>query len=119
MKTSYYASDKGNAPGLVPIRISRGSARFGKCKPRLAIPELAPEAVDDLEECRRLYLAQLTALGVARIRDLIQIQTAFAGNGEPVLMCFERVDGPAAKPCHRRWFAEWWQAATGEEVAEL
>jgi hypothetical protein len=68
------------------------------------------------DEFRRRYVERLDRIGVERLRATFD--RIAAEHGEPlVLLCWENVH--AGKFCHRRVFADWWAAQTGEEVPEL
>lgn len=67
------------------------------------------------------YFEKLDREGVAGIRrGALRIREAVgAGPDVPLVgLCFEELTRPGAW-CHRRAFAAWWQARTGEFVPEL
>ncbi len=71
----------------------------------------------DADEFRRVYLAKLERLGVARLRQALHAICERTGKDALALLCFENVASGAT--CHRRIFAEWWERETGEVVEEL
>lgn len=67
---------------------------------------------DNMEDYRREYRKKLDALGVDKIRKLLQ---ELQGDKENiVLLCYEK----NKYECHRWTFAEWWMEKTGEIVEE-
>ena len=116
-----YRRDMGTAVRItlgVPRWISLPDPRYSRYAKWPYIAELAPrrdyfkapEAVFDAK-----YLGQLERLAADIERKLTWIEPE---HGRLVLLCFERnVQGP--HDCHRRLFADWWTARTGEDVPEL
>lgn len=108
------------ASGLTPVRITLGAPRMRLPYAYGAMRELAPtrdifHLPDD--QFDRRYVEILEGVGVDRIRDRF---ADLAGDSPGlVLLCFEdlRVDGPNG--CHRRVFARWWMARTGDLITEL
>jgi hypothetical protein len=122
MKTSYYSNRHVLcSPDLIKVGITAYHPRF-----RLAyelagnITLLAPARnmlkMQDQKAFASMYFQRLDAATVSVIRARIQ---GFAVVGkEVVLLCYENLsDG--TKWCHRRLFAQWWEARTGEPVGEL
>ncbi len=106
--------------GLVPIRITMGAPRF-KLPYTLAgsIRGLAPsrDTMYGGGDFTAKYVAQLDEMGVDEIRRQI---LAITGDGaDPVLLCFEHIEIQGEGSCHRRMFADWWHAQTGENVPEI
>lgn len=105
----------------VPVRISLGRPRWWTTPipDSASIPELTPRGSylnapepDFLEA----YDAQLSRYGTGHLQARF---AAIAGvHGEPlVLLCFENL--ATGDLCHRRQFAAWWYAETGQEVPEM
>ena len=107
------------------VRITIGHPRF-HLGYRLAgtIPELAPRR-DMLGKAPAEFAALYTALleergGVEQLTQRFAAVAAEARSAALVLLCFEDLRKPDVF-CHRRVFAEWWEAQTGaviEEIAE-
>ncbi len=57
-------------------------------------------------------------IGGKLIRSELQSLERLAGRREVVLLCFEALRD-RKQWCHRRYFAAWWYARTGEIVAEV
>lgn len=102
--------------GYVPVNITLGAPRFvkaGVIKGR--IPQLAPDRdAFHAPDWDVKFRSKLERVGVDQIRQLIE---QVAGGQDVVLLCFEY--RPTPDDCHRRVFAEWWEAQTGEVVEEL
>lgn len=110
----------------VPVRVSLGT-------PRWSVPyehdwsqswvwEITPRkdylyASDAVYE-RRFY-AQLEAAGVDLLRAKFDTLERRTGGGTLVLLCFENLRVKGWRGCHRRDFANWWTARTGEDVPEF
>jgi len=117
----YQARDLILASGLAPVRTTVGRPRF-RLGYELAgfASELAPYGafgVDDPVEFERRYVDRLERAGVASIGATLQAIAHRAGSPGCVLLCFE--DVLAGESCHRRVFAAWWEAKTGQPVLEL
>jgi hypothetical protein len=115
----HQASTVGPLP-VQPVRISRGVPRFWPAAEQFpAVDELMPDGwmfgIKDLEKFGRCYRRKLHAIGLPRVRALID---EIAADGRPLaLACFET--DPA--DCHRGplGFAGWWERKTGERVPDL
>jgi hypothetical protein len=71
------------------------------------------------EEYREQYFERIGKFGPVKIRALLEAiveSYEFDGSGGVALCCFCDV---SEEECHRRLFAEWWTAVTGEKVDEL
>ena len=118
VRTARYAEqDAIIASGLAPIGASLGVPKFPLRYELVAqVRLLAPLRSwwdDGPEVMRERYLHRLDEIGVGRIGSAIEgCMHRYPG---AVLLCFE---GPG-QPCHRHWFAEWWEAETGVEVPDL
>jgi len=109
--------------GMTPVGITLGEPKFplhyelaGNL--RLLAPTRDSFGCEDFAD---RYLARLDAKGLERIEGVLRRYVhgyrARPGGHGVVLLCFECVQ--AGEFCHRRLFADWWQAATGDEVHEL
>ena len=108
----------------VPVRVTHGHPRF-----RLGydieatIKEIAPTkgllAIQDPSEFDIAYRDQLDLYGVIRIGQRLSAVSEQSGQRGLVLLCFEDIGRLGEFSCHRRAFARWWEARTGEEVPEL
>lgn len=117
----YQAKDLILESGAIAVGITAYPPRWPVGYPVLRRSELAPSqgllamaraktiAPEDFE---REYLAQLDAIGVDGIRQILE-----EVGGDMVLLCYENV--VKGERCHRRMFAAWWEKQTGEEVPEL
>ena len=104
-----------------PVRISAGNPRYPlpyvvKDKAAILAPPYRILKLNDQEEYRRIYFEQLDGHGVRKIYSVLK-SLAEPGK-EIVLLCFEDIRKPG-QWCHRRMFAEWWEAKTGRKVEEL
>lgn len=104
------------------VRISNGSPRWIKREvPWPVVTELVPSRsylnVPDEDVFVERYTAQLRSHGVTAIREQFQRLAAHQKAERLVLLCFEKLT--KGEPCHRRYFASWWQQQTGQEVPEL
>lgn len=110
--------------GRVPIRITAGHPRF-RLGYSLAgtISELAPSrsmlAIDDPIVFRNAYESQLDEVGVDVLTQRFDEVLGAEESDRLVLLCFEDISRLGELSCHRRIFAHWWEARTGEEVPEL
>jgi len=96
-------------------------------KPRWALPYkcehlsmLAPHGLFKKyqgEEFKRRYMDRLEELGEKKIRTALEAISKRNQNKDIVLLCWENL--AKGLVCHRRYFADWWKATTGEEVEEL
>jgi hypothetical protein len=86
------------------------------------LAQLAPAGwmlhLEDEAKFAIAYGRKLDRLGIIAIKVSLEEVAAAAGVDTLVLLCYERIDTGEAW-CHRRIFAEWWSARTGEVVAEL
>jgi hypothetical protein len=105
-----------------PVRITLGGPRRPEPTGRehwLYLAELAPKgryfkAPPDV--FAREYLAQIERLA-QDIEDKLDFLTT--ANGPVVLLCWERRIRSIPGDCHRRLFASFWEARTGQPVPEL
>ena len=106
MFTSYFANVKKLPPDLVPVSIARGSPRWftGQQELRLA-PTRAMLKMQkpDYDAAFAEILAKL---------DPAEIYETLGENA--VLLCWEK----PGEACHRRFVAEWLEAALGVEIPE-
>jgi uncharacterized protein YeaO (DUF488 family) len=109
------------AAGAVHVRISRGHPRGTPSLP--VVRELMParELFAELHELdwtawQARYVAGLDGQPEAIEQRLAELAAEHPGQ-TLVLCCFERVE--RGEHCHRRAFAEWWEARTGTAVPEL
>jgi hypothetical protein len=110
--------------GRVPVRITRGHHRFRLgYNIEATIMEIAPAkdlvTITDEAAFDVAYGEQLDRCGLTRIGECLREVTANAAGRGLVLLCFEDVSRLGEFSCHRRTFARWWEAKTGEEVPEL
>lgn len=122
MKTSYYArAFKLPRDQFFIVRISVGAPRGGKCD--AFMPELAP-TWDMLNAGygTKEYFPMLKKTGADAIgRRFAELRAEAAGR-EILLCCFESLSPEkveAGQWCHRRMFADWWKAQTGEVIEEF
>jgi hypothetical protein len=106
----------------VGVRISQGTPRWiRREEPWPYVPELAPSRsylnVPDESVFIDRYLSQLNAVGAGRIRQALDAIAAKHQGRRLVLLCFEKLT--KGEPCHRRYFAAWWQTTTGQAIPEL
>jgi uncharacterized protein YeaO (DUF488 family) len=117
--TSRYANGAEVARlGLVPVGITAGAPRFKlKCELAGNLYALAPSRAWfslPIDEFEARYVEKLNEQGVERLRTLLKK----IGKGKDVcLLCYECV--VHGEICHRRMFADWWEAETGEKVIEI
>jgi hypothetical protein len=120
--TSHYSCKLIDTSKMAPVRTSIGAPRWplsyvlhGECK--LLMPR-RPMLKMEIEEYRPAYIALLEGHGVEKIQADLERLAQTAGGRPLVFLCFEDL---AKKDnwCHRRMFADWWEAATGQEVPEL
>ena len=100
----------------IKVRISRGNPRW-KLPYEIAgkIPELMPtrEMLGmEFKEYQKMYWNILEKSGINKIKNILK---PFGNN--IVLLCFENVFEDTW--CHRRIFADWYEAKTGKKVPEL
>lgn len=119
--TSRFANAALKTGEYTTVRISVGTPRWtlgytinGEMK------ELMPfglRDVEDKEDFRGLFYAKLEQIGVDAIgRKLKRLEAL----GKPVvLLCYEDIRKGDWNWCHRRIFADWWNAKTGEVIEEL
>jgi hypothetical protein len=115
----YHAADLIAESGLVPLGITVGAARWLAYELAGNVGMLAPFGIRDLEgdEFDRAYVERLERFGAEAIELVLRSFVNAYGARGCVLLCFEKVlEGEA---CHRRTFAAWWEAATGQAVPEL
>lgn len=122
--TARYANKRLREDGYFPVGISIGSPRFKlgyelreQCyalapKGYMLKMEYAPYRVE--------YFKKLEAIGTGKIIEIVRNleKRAKAEGKSLVLLCFEDIRKPE-NWCHRRLFAEWWEAKTGESIEEL
>ena len=115
--TSRYGNKALRELDMTKIGISLGKPRWSLGYEVIGnLYNLAPSGsmldMNDQEAYRVLYEQRVAAVGVAKIRSMLEA----LGDGEDVvLLCYEDLrDG--SKWCHRRMFAEWWEGETGEKV---
>ena len=118
----YAAKDLILQSGRVPVGITVGNPRWPlgyqlACNLRLLAPT-RPMLGLPTDVFEQIYRARLDDLGAEAIRALLQRCCDDAGNDRLTLLCYENLDEPG-KSCHRRMFAAWYQAHTGESVPEL
>ena len=119
--TSRYSNPELRSGNYTAVRISVGAPRW-KVGYDIAgvIRDLTPgelRRIENIDEFRPLYYAQLDKIGVDRIREQIQYYESF---GKPVvLLCFEDIRKGSYNWCHRNVFASWWFSKTGELISEL
>lgn len=65
------------------------------------------------------YREQLERLGGEAVCAALQEVSAANDGSGLVLLCYEDVSSSSAPPCHRRLFANWWEANGGRRVPEL
>lgn len=104
---------------VVPVGISRGTPKYTLPyryrMARLLAPSRETFAIEDLEEFRSSYVADLEGVGLDRIVGLLRRIGAEEGNRPLCLLCYERF--PAE--CHRAMFSRWFETRTGIAVPEL
>lgn len=104
----------------VPVQTSVGRPRFPiDYELREEVRDLMPLGLLNLkgDAFREAYIAQLDRLDLDALRaQFTAIQKRHDGK-RVVLLCFE--DVKAGEHCHRRDFADWWQARTGQRVPEV
>lgn len=110
----------------VGVRISRGFPRY-KLKYELEhvcrtlMPALSYLNVADEKVFITRFEAQLEEAGAKAIGAELKAIAAHTGAGQKknpiVLLCFEQLH--RGVPCHRRYFADWWERQTGRAVPEL
>jgi hypothetical protein len=103
-----------------PVRITLGTPRWRPPGRRywLYLAELAPQRDyfnAPAEEFERRYLAQLDELGDAIEQKLGWLTEAYG----PILLCCYEKDVRDPLACHRRMFARWYEARTGQPVPEI
>lgn len=69
------------------------------------------------EEYKKHYFSRLDKIGTEKIREQLAEISKRHGNKDVALLCWENLN--KGLTCHRRYFAEWWQEKTGEEIEEL
>ena len=121
MKTARFLNGNIDPEKHTPLRISAGNPRYPlpyaiRDKAAILAPPYRILKIADQEEYRRLYFEQLDKYGVQKIYSVLK-SLAEPGK-EIVLLCFEDICKPG-QWCHRRMFAEWWEAKTGKAVEEL
>ncbi|MET8677019.1 hypothetical protein ABZW18_05320 [Streptomyces sp. NPDC004647] len=106
----------------VPVRITLGAPRFRlSYQLKHSVRELAPRREyfsRPLPEFTTAYRADLDELGARWVAERLRQITEAEGDHRLVLLCFEDLSDPA-QWCHRRIFAAWWKATTGDTVREL
>jgi hypothetical protein len=105
----------------VPVRITLGRPPrwfwHDREECRLLAPTPAIFRLPDDDAFRVAYVLRLNDLGPERIEEsLREISDRHPGE-RLVLLCYE--DVLKGEVCHRRMFAGWWRATTGQRVPEL
>jgi hypothetical protein len=118
----FHAPERITASGLVPVGIVVSPPRWPlRFEPAGNLTPLAPvglREIEDRDEFERGYVERLERFGVERTRTILRgFADAYEAPG-CVLLCFENLDKPG-EWCHRRMFAAWWEAQTGQAVPEL
>jgi hypothetical protein len=104
----------------LPVRITLGKPRFRLGYEYEEIRFLAPTPRIfrlEGEKFEREYKHRLDEIGVDRLRRIFEERARRCRTTRLVFLCFE--DVLRGEYCHRRHFAAWWEAHTGEVVAEL
>lgn len=119
--TSRYANKELVRGTYTPVRISLGTPRWPLGYTLAgAIKELMPwgiKDIEDVQEFRKRYFAQLERYGVERIGR--QINRFKESGRDVVLLCYEDIRKGPSYFCHRTMFAEWWLGKTGQMISEL
>lgn len=107
---------------VVAVGISRGAPRFPVRYRYRRLPDLYPDpwmfSIKDDAKFEEVYVKKLERLGVGRIMEGLTKISDEEGGKDLCLLCFEDLTKPG-EVCHRRMFADWWTAQTGEVVEEL
>lgn len=112
------------ASGHVPVRTTLGPPRFKLgyqlgANLRIIAPTRTIFAIEDPVAFDAAYRKHLDSVGVVEIsRQLAEVSGAHENKGL-VLLCFEDVHQLGEFACHRRAFARWWEAQTGQQIHEL
>jgi hypothetical protein len=119
----YQAADLIDGSGRTAVGITLGNPRWKLSYPVVAnLRQLAPtremRQLTDPRLFDQMYRDRLDDLGVDEVRRLLTDCAERANNEHLVALCFEDLAKPGLR-CHRRLFANWWTANTGEEVPEL
>jgi hypothetical protein len=119
----YQAANLIEASGRAAVGITLWYPRWKLRYPVVAnLRQLAPTkeiiAVEDPGIFDEMYRNRLRDLGVEGVRELLTMCVQRANNERLVLACYEDLTKPGLR-CHRRLFANWWTAHTGEDVPEL
>ncbi|MGA8724678.1 MAG: hypothetical protein WB565_06525 [Acidimicrobiales bacterium] len=86
---------------------------------RVIAPTRALFSIKDSAQFDAAYRDNLASIGTEEIRrQFAAVSEAHEGKGL-VLLCFEDVYDLGEFACHRRSFARWWEAETGQAVKEL
>lgn len=115
--TSYFAKQaKRNDENTAYASIAVGMPKYELAHELRHVMSIKPYGVFGKyhgEEYKQKYFERLDRIGVERICDELM---AVQGDKENlVLMCYEK----DPNECHRRMFAEWWYARTGEIIEEM
>lgn len=107
---------------LAPVSVTVGQPKF-PLGYELAghVGMLAPYGLLKIEEIgafRDAYFERLERYGPAKVKRVLAAIAHSEGRKGVVLLCFEDLTKPD-EWCHRRVFAEWWLAETGDQVLEL
>lgn len=121
MKTARYSNKAINNEKYTPVQVSVGTPKFPlhyhlKDRCMIITPAYQIIKIEDEEEYKKQYIAQLEKHGIEKIRWVLR-QMAEPGK-QIVLLCYEDVRKEGVW-CHRRMFAEWYEAKTGNKVEEL
>lgn len=110
----------------LPVRTTVGAPRFWRADQLgdlASLLDIAPyelmrgkASTAPVHEQRMIYRLRLERRALTVVVQLAGLAAAHPDRAV-VLLCFEDVH--AGEECHRRWFAEWFEAAYGIEVPEL
>ncbi len=107
---------------VVAVGVSRGVPRFPVRYRYRRLPDLYPDGwmfgIEDDAKFNEAYRKKLERLGVDRIMEGLTSISDEEGGADLCLLCWENVLA-GEDLCHRRTFAGWWTARTGEAVSEL
>ncbi len=117
--TSYWSNRALAEVDAAKVSISRGQPRwplpFAYRRATLLAPSRETFELRSDEAFEEAYLRQLKETGTEKIEALLKRISHDEGGGPLILLCWEK----PGEVCHRRMFAQWWQARIGQEVPEL
>lgn len=117
--TSYWSNPELRKVHAAKLCISRGVPRwplpFRYRRANLLAPSRETFALQSDEAFEREYLRELDEAGAEKIAAMLARISREEGGGPLVLLCWER----PGEVCHRRTFAQWFEARSGQEVPEL